>query len=397
MRIGLAAFVKGSLHLRSPAQSLWFTFDSSPLPTGQLRMPLLRSLTVSAQAAAHIRSELERGRWSQVIPGVYQLAAELGVNRKTIESALQQLEHEGLLRGQGQGRKRRIVESYVKSARSMRVALLLYESTDLHLDYIVELQHALVEAGHTLSIASKSLTELKMDVSRVSRLVAQTSADAWILLAGSREVVAWFCQQPMPAFALFGRQEGLPIAAAGPNKIPAFAAAARHLVELGHSRIVLVTRRERRLPELGRSERAFINELMDHGIQVGNFNLPEWEETREGIHALLNSLFRLTPPTALMIEEAPIYAAVQQFLSNAGIRVPQQVSLICTDYDPTFAWCLPAISHVRWAAAPLVRRIVRWAENVSQGKSDIRQTGAPAEFVIGGTTGPVMVSATSVT
>jgi DNA-binding GntR family transcriptional regulator len=56
-------------------------------------MPLLHSLSVSSQAAAHIRAELERGRWTGLIPGVYQLAAELGVNRKTIEAALRQLEH----------------------------------------------------------------------------------------------------------------------------------------------------------------------------------------------------------------------------------------------------------------------------------------------------------------
>ncbi len=352
-------------------------------------MPLLHSLSVSAQAAAHIRAELERGRWRDLIPGVYQLASELGINRKTIEAALRQLEHEGVLVGQGQGKKRRITLPNSKTMRSMRVALLLHEETDRQLDYIVELQHAMVEAGHTVIFAQKALTELKMDVPRLSRLVAQTPADAWIILAGSRDVLAWFTQQPTPAFALFGRPEGLPIAAAGPNKVPAFAAAARQLIALGHSRVVLVARRGRRLPELGRSETAFINELKTGGIQISDFNLPDWEETREGIQALLKSLFRVTPPTAMLIEEAPIFAAVQQYLASAGIRVPQQISLICTDADPTFGWCTPPISHIRWDASPLVRRIVRWAENVSHGKADVRQITTPAEFLAGGTIGPV--------
>jgi len=34
-----------------------------------------------------------------------------------------------------------------------------------------------------------------------------------------------------------------------------------------------------------------------------------------------------------------------------------------------------------------VRRIVRWAENVARGKSDIRQVLTPARFVDGGTVG----------
>jgi hypothetical protein len=37
----------------------------------------------------------------------------------------------------------------------------------------------------------------------------------------------------------------------------------------------------------------------------------------------------------------------------------------------------------------VVRRIVRWAANVSQGKRDLRQTLTKAEFVAGGTIGPV--------
>ena len=160
---------------------------------------------------------------------------------------------------------------------------------------------------------------------------------------------------------------------------------------------MLVARRARRLPILGRSESAFFNELKTHGIKVGDFNLPDWEESREGIQALLRSLFRITQPTAMIVEEAPIFAAVQQYLATHGIRVPQQVSLICTDSDPVFAWCTPTISHIRWEADPLVRRIVRWAANVSQGRKDLRQTVAPAEFVIGGTTGPALTGEMEIT
>ena len=38
---------------------------------------------------------------------------------------------------------------------------------------------------------------------------------------------------------------------------------------------------------------------------------------------------------------------------------------------------------------PLVRRVTRWAANVSRGKEDLRQSLTPAVFVEGGTIGPV--------
>ena len=180
----------------------------------------------------------------------------------------------------------------------------------------------------------------------------------------------------------------MPIAGAGPDKLPALAAAMRHLIGLGHRRIVLLTRRERRVPNPGPSERAFLDALTAHGIPAGDFNLPDWEETREGFQELLGSLFRVTPPTALIIQEAPFFVATLQFLGARGIRVPEEVSLVCTDPDPAFAWCTPPIAQIRWDTRLAVRRIVRWAANVSRGRRDVQQTSGAAEFVEGGTTGP---------
>ena len=349
----------------------------------------LRLLSAAEQVALHLRRELERGHWVGSLPGVGPLAADLAVNRKTVEAALQQLETEGLLAGRGRGRKRRIVPPDGKTVRPMRIAILEYDPAGRTEGYMVELQHLLLAAGHTAFFAERSLLELGMNVTRVARLVRQTKAAAWVIGAGSREVLEWFCAQSVPAFALFGRREGLPIAGTGPDKTPALVSATRHLIGLGHRRIVLLSRKERRLPAPGRVERAILDELTAHGVPVGEYNLPDWEETREGFQELLGSLFRVTPPTALIVDGAPLFVAAQQFLAGRGIRLPQQISMVCTDANPAFEWCVPPVSHIRWDSGPVVRRIVRWAASVSHGKKDVRQTLTPAEFVTGGTIGPV--------
>lgn len=66
-------------------------------------MSTIRFLSITEQVAVHLRGELLRGRWSGVMPGKHHLAEELGVNNKTVESALRQLEAEGLLVAQGGG------------------------------------------------------------------------------------------------------------------------------------------------------------------------------------------------------------------------------------------------------------------------------------------------------
>jgi DNA-binding LacI/PurR family transcriptional regulator len=163
---------------------------------------------------------------------------------------------------------------------------------------------------------------------------------------------------------------------------------ARHLVRLGHRRIVLIVRRTRLFPKPGASERAFLAALEEAGVQTGAYSLPDWEETPQGLHRVLSALFAHTAPTALVVAEAPLFAAVQQFVARRRLLVPEDVSLACTDPSPDFAWQQPPVTHIRWDHQPVIRRIVRWAGNVARGKDDRRQTHTKAELVEGGTIGP---------
>ena len=352
-------------------------------------------MSITDQVAEHLRAEIQRGRWSGVLPGKHQLAAELGVNNKTVELALRSLEKAGLLVLRGAGRRRLINPRRIRPAGAFRIAMLHHLGLQIEkADYLVELLHALADAGYLLVHAASSLSELHFDPHRVARLVAQTRADAWIVLAGSRDVLGWFAQQPLPALALFGRRAGLRLAAVGPDKPPAMSAATRHLLGLGHRRIVLLCRKLRRLPQPGTSEEAFLAVLRAHGISVGAYNLPDWEEEKDdGFRDCLTALFRVTPPTALIVDEAAYFVAAMQFLLQRGIRVPDDVSLVCTDDDPAFSCCTPPIARITWDSRPVIRRTLSWAANVRRGRPDRRQTLTPAEFTPGGTTAPARESA----
>lgn len=226
-----------------------------------------------------------------------------------------------------------------------------------------------------------------MDVGRVARLVSRTAADAWVVVAGTREVLEWFASQPTPALAMFGRARHVRIACAANDKISAYAEGTRELIRLGHRRIVLLARAQRRLPQPGAIEQAFLDELAAHGLPLSHYNLPGWEETITGFHAFLDTLFRVSPPTALIVDEVQLFVAAQQFLARKRLRVPEEVSMICSDYDVAFDWCQPQVSHIRWDSDPLVRRIVGWVNHVSHGKRDLRQFFVTAEFVHGGSIG----------
>ena len=159
------------------------------------------------------------------------------------------------------------------------------------------------------------------------------------------------------------------------------------MVGLGHHRIVKLVREERRKPNLGNLEQAYLNELKAHSITTGSFNLPDWENNPEGFHRCLDTLFSHTPPTAIFMDELPIYTATMHFLSSRGLRIPEDVSLVSFRDHPSFEWCRPPVAHITWDNRPLVRHILHWITSLGQGRDDKSQKLSKATFVDGGTVG----------
>lgn len=354
-------------------------------------MDSIRIHSPADQVASQLREQILKGKLSGEMPGIHQIAKDLAIGSKTVIAALKMLEHDGVLVGQGPRRRRRIVLPASFAPRALRVAVLPFDSPARGTDYFIELRHLLEAAGHAPFFPDKTLTEFGINIGRVARFVKKTKADAWVVSAGAREVLEWFAQQETPAFAHFGHRVGLPIAGTGPDKGPAIAEATRRLLAIGHRRISFLCRRQLRLPQPVLAVRTFLGELEAAGVATGAFNMPDWEESKKDFGKLLESLFRSTPPTALILDEPFLYHAAHHHLAGWGLRVPQDVSLICTDAAPDFAWCQPSVAHICWDYRMVIRRIVRWANNVARGKNDRRQTFTKAEFVEGGTIGPAPV------
>lgn len=133
------------------------------------------------------------------MPGVLKLEAATGVNRKTVEAALQILERDGVLQAQGVGKRRLIVGDQGGTEKpGLRVGLLFFERADRGLERIQSLERQLVEAGHRVIECGATLTELRMDAAKVARAVAAARADAWVVEAASREVLEWFIAEGIP-------------------------------------------------------------------------------------------------------------------------------------------------------------------------------------------------------
>jgi len=153
----------------------------------------------------------------------------------------------------------------------------------------------------------------------------------------------------------------------------------------------MVSRSERRYPNPGSSERVFLSLLKKHGIPVGDYHLPAWVETAEGLQELLRSLFLVTPPTALILGEPSLAIGAWQFCSEQGLKVPRDVSLISMASDRSLDWCFPAVTCVNFDSDFVIQRIRNWAGNVAAGRADFEQSNIVATLEAGGTVGPALL------
>jgi DNA-binding LacI/PurR family transcriptional regulator len=347
--------------------------------------PLHRQ-SVSDQTAAHLLEGLRSGRWGMKLPGVLRLAAELEVSKDAVRAALRRLEDEGVLVGRGSGRQRIFSGSRAAlrgSRRQLRVGILL--SRPLRMEngasqrMLLRLQHGIEASGHSGFFPPLTQQCLRHRLPRIARTVQEAKADAWVAVDGSEELMRWFSSQPVPAIALGGRYCEVPLARVAMDLTQGFLDAVRALKKLGHRRIVVAVPRVWRQPVPGRLVSAVLDELGGNA----DYHVPDWEPGAQGFNALLEALFRVTPPTALIVLEPAEAVAVLSFLAQRGLRVPRDLSLVCRHRDASLDFCRPEIAHFSSNEDHLVRHIVRWVNAAARGAALHRRIVCAPEFFPG--------------
>lgn len=314
------------------------------------------------------------------MPGRDKLARELGVHGSTIERALKLLDDEGLVRNLGPGKPRQIVRTSDSGSAVTTVCVLLYDAGDQADDYILNLQHHLGVAGHMLTFAPRTMLELKFNPSRIERMVKKESADAWIVYSGSQPVLERFVRLSIPTFSLFGRMNDLPIAGSGADIQPALAELVHELRGLGHSRIVMMTRSQFVEGGLGLTEKSFIRELKKNNLPVSTYNLAVWDNTPSGLANCLDRLFKVNPPTALLVDDWTIYHAVEHHLLRDQGVDGRDVLCVSMDPNPSFAWQQPEPVHFYWDPQAVVQPACEWLKSIAAGKVNVTQTMIRAEL-----------------
>jgi DNA-binding LacI/PurR family transcriptional regulator len=187
-------------------------------------------------------------------------------------------------------------------------------------------------------------------------------------------------------------------------------AAARHLVELGHRRVAVVTTgldsgsEDYGTPEPVASSRDSSNHveperfagwteaLRQGGARWKVISVPGYDP--EGVQARVRRLLSgSSPPTAVLAISDLVAYGVMQAADDLGIRVPDELSIVGYDDSPLARRLRPALTTVRQDLAVKGREtasalITAIAEARAGGNVHARHVVVPTELVVRDSTGP---------
>ncbi|TDN67369.1 substrate-binding domain-containing protein [Paraburkholderia sp. BL10I2N1] len=145
--------------------------------------------------------------------------------------------------------------------------------------------------------------------------------------------------------------------------------AARTLIEHGHCDIAVISGPSTASDNVARID-GFFAELARHGIDRASVPFVESDFSHEGgyagVQTLLDSKRRFT---GLFCANDTMAVSALSRLQQAGISVPDDVSVIGYDDDYSAAYTAPALTSVHIPTAELTQNAVRWLVNQCYGTS----------------------------
>ncbi len=344
-------------------------------------------------ALVALRNEIADGRWDERLPGARVLAKHLGVSAPTAAAALLKLAGEGIVERGGERCAFRVVGAR-RAARlgkspadPKRLLILTYKEPAM----LPESTHRLIEdlsvrmAGKGWEVVHQVIDFLNVKRPQRSwdRTIQVEPGTSVIAVFGRPALAEWAIRRKVRIFFLGGTTDGLPVSMAAVRSTLVAQAALARLTALGHWRIVLP------LCNHPDTFKAAMGRVMKEAIEkVGRVYVKSYHNpasgtrTPDAIWRILEASFATEAPTALMFLEWKEFLTAQSYLMRAGLRIPEDVSVVLLDDQLEAEWVYPKLCRFRFPIRRFLNVMVSWLED---GGAEPMERFLPADHVDGET------------
>ena len=332
---------------RHPTHSMSPTLADIPLRT-----------SLHGQLLKLLRDGINAGRWGETLPPETQLCREFRVSRTTLRKVLAQLARERLVRLGGRGRLHHIQKKppAKKNARGHLVRVLTPYPAMAHGSVtgalLNETAERLEPAGFRLVIECHPGLFRRFRRLALEQLQALPDTAAWILAYAPPPMQRWFASRELPTLVLGRSAEDVPLPSVELN----YDAVGRHAAGMFHARghrdmVYLIDQ----ATSLG--DRAVAQSFVAEARRLGaNARVVSYEMEPSAIQRCMAALLGCrTRPTAYCVGSSDTTLSVLCHLQAAGVKVPDEASIISCWDDRALDLTFPAISRYHYSSRLLGR------------------------------------------
>lgn len=349
-----------------------------------MKIPLRSSIV--NETAQSLREAISNREFSEQLPGVRKLSQDLRVSIPTILKAIKILEIQGVVYSQP-GKQTIIAQSDGRRILPVKhVPTVIFVT--FHSNWISDGQYykdiirELTELGisvQTIEYTNRSKNYIHQNL---IKLISSKRVDCWVLLGSPPNVQELFASKRLPCILDGIAVDGLKLPDFEVDFNAMYRHAINHLQTHKHRRICLLISKQS--ADINNKSIAVFREAVQKKIPDGLV----WEpvhfhnDTSLNIKSILHSLFykNKVRPTALVIATVKHTVTAMTWLMSHGVRVPEDVSIICRDYDDILECLHPRPAHYRQPRSA-AKRFIRCILAVINKKHARRNVRIMTDFV----------------
>lgn len=307
--------------------------------------------SLSSQATDALRSEIDRGTWSGVLPGERLLCERLGISRPTLRTALRVLHDEGRVEI-AHGKPTRILGGTRNSTDKLRNDVRLLSPIPLHemppfmVCWVDKLRERLGATGQTMELIVHKKAFSGRPERALAKLVASSPPAAWILFLTNPVMQTWFAAQRIPCVVAGSVAPGLLLPSVDLDYRAICRHAAGFLKSKGRRNILLLLPSSEAQGDL-ESEAGFREAFPGAAEDPASRVLRHDESMKDLHHKLHKQLSGPLKADAFIVARSAHTLSVLTCLLREGICVPQGVALISRDDDAFLAHTMPAVARYK--------------------------------------------------